>query len=87
MIKVVYSSHFLKSAKKLSSQNQEKLAKSLVYFQKNPFYPLLHTKHLAGKLSGLLSFRITRDWRVIFKFAESNTAQLIEIASRKDIYK
>jgi len=86
MIKVIYSTYFLKSARKLSLQNQEKLGELLAYLQNNPFHPLLHTKHLAGKLSGLLSFRITRDWRVIFKFVEPDIIQLIETAHRKDIY-
>jgi len=63
------------------------LDKLIQILKENPFHSSLHTKHLSGKLSGLLSFRITRDWRVIFRFLEPDIIQLIEAADRKDIYK
>ena len=87
MIKVVFGSYVLKSAKKLDRKLQDKLAKNLVTLQKNPFSPSLHTKNLSGKLSGFFSFRINRDWRVIFQFADSDTVMLIDIAHRSDVYK
>lgn len=87
MIRIVYASRFLTSAKKLPKYQQQKLARLLEVFATNPFYTKLHTKHLAGKLSGLYSFRITRDYRVIFKFISPQEIQLIEVAHRKEIYK
>jgi len=54
---------------------------------KNPYERKLHTKHLTGKLSGLYSFRITRDYRVVFQFLSPNEIRLVEVAHRKDIYK
>jgi len=63
MISVVYTNHFLKSAKRLDKKIQNKLAGAIIIIQKNPFSPVLHTKHPAGKLAGFFSFRITRDWR------------------------
>ena len=87
MIILVYSSHFLKSARKLPKAQQNKLAKLLEIFQKNPFQSQLHSKSLSGQLSGLYSFRITRDWRVIFKFISPDEIQLVDVAHRKDIYK
>ncbi|MDP1538738.1 MAG: type II toxin-antitoxin system mRNA interferase toxin, RelE/StbE family [bacterium] len=86
-MKIVYSSEFLKSAKFTPKPIQKKLADLLEIFQSNPFHPKLHTKPLVGKLKGFYSFRITRDWRVIFIFLNSETISLIEIAHRKDIYK
>lgn len=87
MIKVVYGNSFVRSARILSKKIQVKLAGLLGALQEDPFCPLLHTKYLSGSLAGLLSFRITRDWRVIFKFLEADIIQLIEVAHRKDIYK
>ena len=87
MIRVVYGNAFLKSAKKLPEKLKIKLAGSVINLQKNPFNSLLHTKYLSGQLAGLLSFRINRDWRVVFKFIEPDLIQLIEIANRKDIYR
>lgn len=87
MIQITYHHNFLKSAKKLPKFQQNKLAHLLEYLQNNPFYPSLHTKRLTGDLVGLLSFRITRDWRVIFQFLDHETIQLLDIKHRKDIYR
>ncbi len=87
MIQLVYHQNFLKSAKELPKFQQEKLAKLFKILQNNPFYPLLHTKRLSGELSGLFSFRITRDWRVIFQFIEPEIIQLLRVKHRKDIYR
>jgi addiction module RelE/StbE family toxin len=84
---VVYDNNFIKSAKKLPPKLKIKLDKLIDKLKVNPFHTFLHTKHLSGQLSGLLSFRITRDWRVIFKFVEPDLIQLVETASRKDIYR
>ena len=87
MIEVSYHPHFLKNARKIPKAQQIKLATLIEYLRKNPYHPLLHTKHLSSPLIGLLSFRITRDWRVIFKFIDENTIQLVDIAHRRDIYR
>jgi len=87
MISIVYGSSFLKSAKKLPAKIQIKLSKQLSLIGENPFHSLLHTKSLTGKLAGFYSFRITRDWRVIFQFLQKDKIQLLQADNRKDIYK
>jgi addiction module RelE/StbE family toxin len=87
MLGLVYSRNFLKSAKKLPKNIQVKLAQLLPLLQDDPYHSQLHTKHLTGDLLGFLSFRITRDWRVIFKFIDEETIQLLRVAHRKDIYR
>lgn len=87
MVRVIYGVNFLKSARKLDKKLQEKLAKNIEILQRNPFSSTLHTKNLAGKLSGFFSFRITRDWRVVFQFIDPETVRLIEVAHRRDIYR
>lgn len=84
---VTFSVDFIDSAKKLPKKLKIKLDKLIQVSEDNPFSPSLHTKHLSGRLSGLLSFRVTRDWRVIFRFIEPDLIQLIEVANRKDIYR
>lgn len=86
MIVIIYGQQFLESARKLPEAKQKKLIKLVSVLQHNPFHPLLHAKSLAGELAGLYSFRITRDWRVIFQFIETDTIRLIEVGHRKDIY-
>ncbi len=87
MVKIVYGSGFLKSVQKLPKFIQTKLADLLDVLAENPFNHQLHVKHLTGPLTGLLSFRITRDWRVTFRFLEPDSVQLVEAAHRKDIYR
>jgi addiction module RelE/StbE family toxin len=86
-MKIVYSKEFIKSVKRTPKQIQNKLAGLIEILQQNPFHPKLHSKPLVGKLKGFYSFRITRDWRVIFGFLNSKTIFLIDIAHRKDVYK
>ncbi|PIW74754.1 MAG: hypothetical protein CO003_01065 [Candidatus Portnoybacteria bacterium CG_4_8_14_3_um_filter_44_15] len=87
MLNLVYTNRFLKSSKKLPFHIQNNLSGKLETLQKNPFHSFLHTKSLTGDLSGFFSFRITRDWRVIFCFVEPEIIKLVEVAHRKDIYK
>lgn len=87
MFQIIYGVNFLKSVKKLSEKTQIKLADLLYILRDEPFDSRLHTKNLSGQLFGLLSFRITRDWRVIFQFISPETIKLVEIGHRKDIYK
>lgn len=86
-MQVIYHSNFLKSAKKLPKPQQEKLSCLVEVLQNNPYPSSLHTKRLAENLAGLLSFKITRDWRVIFQFLDQNTIQLLRVKHRKDIYR
>lgn len=66
---------------------QAKLAKLIELLGENPFHPLLHTTRLTGDLAGYLSFRITRDWRVIFQFADPETLQLLRMKHRREVYR
>lgn len=86
-MKIIYSKDFIKSAKSISRPLQRKLSILLELLKENPFHSKLHTKPLIGELRGFYSFRITRDWRVIFKFFDFETIFLIDVNHRKDIYK
>jgi len=86
-MKVIFGDQFIKSADKLPSRIQKKLDGLLVIMSRNPYDPLLHTKRLSGVLAGYFSFRITREWRALFQFLDSQTLQLLRIAHRKDIYR
>ncbi len=86
-MKIVYSKDFIKQASTLPKKAQEMLDVSMHVLSRNPFYPTLHTKNLKGELSRMFSFRITRDWRVIFVFEDNDTIRLVKIGNRKDIYR
>ncbi len=87
MIRLVYSEGFSKSLSKLPHEIQRKTAALLEIVEANPFHPLLPTKKLTGQLAGFLSFRITRDFRVFFRFLNPNTIQLLRAMHRKDVYR
>lgn len=87
MIRIIATKRFLEAAARLPKQQQEKLGSLLEIVRQNPFHPKFHTKPLHGNLTGFYSFRITRDWRVIFQFNNPETIQLLRVANRKDIYK
>ena len=86
-MRISYEQSFLKRVAKLPPRQQKKLAELLPVLQSNPFHPTLHTKRLSHPLLGALSFRITRDWRVIFRFVDEETIQLVDAGHRKDIYR
>ena len=86
-IGVRHGDQFLRSAQRLPIPQQQKLSRQITLLQNNPFHPALHTKPLSGRLAGLYSFRITRDWRVIFQFIAPDQIVLRDVGHRKDIYR
>lgn len=47
----------------------------------------LHTKKLHGFEISVFSFRVTRNWRVLFYFQNKATVIFFEIDNRKDVYR
>lgn len=87
MVHIEYSREFEKQVSKLESHLQKKLAKQLELLTENQYDSRLHTKFLSEPFIGILSFRITRDWRVTFHLASPDTICLLEVKHRKDIYR
>lgn len=86
-MEVVLEQSFLKTAKRLPAEIRSKLSRLVGLLQNNAYHPLLHTKKLTGSMAGFFSFRITRDWRVIFYFQSPATIHVLEVKHRKDIYR
>lgn len=86
-MRILLTDKFVKAVDDLPRRTQDKLDKLLEFFKDNPYHPLLHTKPLSGGMTGFLSFRITREWRVVFQFIDPHTIQLLNVAHRKDIYR
>jgi addiction module RelE/StbE family toxin len=86
MVDIVYHTRFLKEVRTLPQVQQKKLARLLAVLAENPYDPRLHTKHLSGELVGVLSFRVTREWRVLFCFLDKDTIRLLTVGHRSDIY-
>jgi len=86
MVGVVYHARFLKETRTLPKSQQKKLARLIELLADDPYDARLHTKHLSGELIGVLSFRVTRDWRVLFCFLDEETIKLLAVGHRSDIY-
>ncbi len=87
MLEVVYHPRFLKSVKLLPRERREKIPALIGLLRADPFGPHLHTKRLSEPLSGIFSFRISRDWRILFRFVDVRTIQLLRAQHRKDVYR
>jgi addiction module RelE/StbE family toxin len=86
-MQVILEQSFLKSARKLPQNIKTKLSELLALLESNPYHPLLHTKKLTGDLTGYFSFRVTREWRVVFYLEDPETIHVLDTAHRKDIYR
>ena len=87
MIKIFYDKKFLKQVQRLPARQQEKLAGLLETLKSDPYDSRLHTKKLGPPLEGQFSFRITRDWRVMFHFRDADVVFVTRVEHRKNIYK
>ena len=81
-----YTSHFVKGFKKLPKKIKEMAAEQENIFRQNPHDPRLHAKPLQGRLKGFLSFRVTRNYRVLFAWQDQHNVLFYEIGDRKFIY-
>lgn len=86
-METIFSERFLKNSEKLPQSIRRKLAELLELLRINHFHPSLHTKRLTGQLSDQYSFRITRNWRVIFIFESQGVIKVMDVGNRKDIYR
>ncbi len=87
MTEIEFGKYFLDSVERLPKAIQQKLDALIATLATNPFDPRLHTKPLVGNFEGYLSFRITRDWRVVFIYKSQTTIELIRAMHRKDAYR
>ena len=87
MIQINYEKEFAKDFHKLPHEIKIKAIELEYIFRQNPFHPLLHTKKLQGPLSSFFSLRVTREYRLIFRFVSKDEIDFLAIKHRKDIYK
>lgn len=81
-----YTSQFLKAFKKLPKKIKKLTVYQETIFRKDPDDPRLHVKLLKGRLKGLYSFRVTRNYRVLFAWKDKEDVIFYEIGDRKFIY-
>ena len=83
---VIYADEFRKTFTKLPYEIQRLYRKQETRFKENWQDTRLHVKKLSGHPFPF-SFRITRNYRVLFSFTERDTVLFATIGNRKDIYR
>ena len=82
-----YSSHFIKQFKSLPKKIQTLAVEQEAIFKEDSQDPRLHCKALKGRLKGIYSFRVTRNYRILFTWQTAKDVIFHEIGDRKWIYK
>lgn len=81
---IFYTEIFSKTLGRLPAGIKRIFIKQQALFVKNWRDARLHTKKLSGM--DLFSFRVTRNYRVLFKFSERDSVFFVSIGHRKNIY-
>jgi len=84
-MEILYLPKFARQYKKLSLQVKERAERKEKMFRRNPFDPRLKTHKLMGSLEGFYAFSVDHLYRIIFDFANPQTARFYEIGDH-DIY-
>jgi len=77
---------FDKLFQKLGQKIQIKAAKKSDLFNKNPFHTSLRVEKLHPKKFNVWSFRIDKDYRIVFKFVEKDLVEFMFVGHHNDIY-
>jgi plasmid maintenance system killer protein len=71
---------------RLSSKIKIKAAKKTDLFKNNPFHPSLRVEKLHPKKFNVWSFRVDKNYRIIFKFVEKDLVEFMLIGHHNEIY-
>lgn len=77
---------FRKSFNKLSAETQQLSAQKEDWFRENAHDPRLKTHRLHGKLDGYWSYSINQQYRVLFKFLNTDSVIYYDVGTH-EIYK
>lgn len=86
MIKILYSSQFEKSFKKIPENIAQLFNNKQSLFTLNYFNPILKTHKLKGKLKEYYSFSINSEYRIIFKMVSIDKILFLDVGTH-EIYK
>jgi len=93
-MKVVWSSGFKRSFKKITKKNSrlsDKIIETLKLLAVDPFTPSLKSHKLIGQMDGLWSCSVSYDCRIIFDISEDGQLLemiilLIDVGSHDQVY-
>ncbi|MBI5755119.1 type II toxin-antitoxin system RelE/ParE family toxin [Candidatus Peregrinibacteria bacterium] len=85
-MKIIETARFRASFEKLQKLTKQKVKKRFQLFLENIFHPSLHTEKLEPRHKNIWSFRVDRNYRVIFSPSSQDTILLLDIGPH-DIYR
>jgi proteic killer suppression protein len=86
MIEVLVTAEFEKQYRKLPKPIKAKAEKQEQLFRDNPFHSSLHTEKLIPKTKEVWSFRVDRNYRILFRFVSKNKAVFLTTGPHSWIY-
>lgn len=81
-----YSSHFIKSHKKLSKKIQHKVIEKIFIFEHDEFDPALNNHKLHGEYGGYRSINITSDVRAIYRKISDENYYFEDVGTHSKLY-
>lgn len=87
MLEISVTDTFVRLYQKLPLHIRKKADAKTKFFRQNPFHPSLRTKKLEPHHEEMWSFWIDRDYRIKFRFVDSQRVHFLFIGNRKDIYR
>ena len=87
MTDIRYTHEFEKQYRDLPPAVQGKAEKREALFRSNPFHPSLKTEKLSPKEKEYWSFRIDREYRIIFRFGENRIIYFLACGQHNWIYR
>ncbi len=85
-MRIAKAKQFEKQYKKLPAKLQKQFADRLVLFLDDKRHPLLNVHSLKGEYTGLWSFNVTADIRVVFDDSHKEVLILVAIGSHSELY-
>jgi mRNA-degrading endonuclease RelE of RelBE toxin-antitoxin system len=83
---ILYDRIFLRDVNKLPIGVQKKISVCIELCEHDVYDSRLHTKQLRPPLEGFFSFRVTRDYRIGFKFDAPFVVRLLVVDRRDKVY-
>jgi len=84
---VIRLDNFERALKKLPRDAQLHTETQINRMEEDPRDSRLHIKKLGEPYKNIFSFRITRNYRVLFYFDTKNNIILFDVDNRKDVYR
>lgn len=87
MIEIIVTNEFKKCYQELPAAIQKKAERKEKTFRKDPFHSSLHTEKLEPKGKQVWSFRIDKEYRILFRFIKPNKTLFLTCGHHSWIYR